>query len=372
MIIEITIEPDYVLSDSDKDILVNISMSHKEASHFFICKPKSFELFNNQVSNERLIHSSLLSILKQTRQSLAIIQSVAVVTKVVFGHNRIKEIIDEDGQSIRIYSHHYISGTKELLPVIILAENDTDANFYHKLGRVYSEDKLGGTHIYLNTEHMGGGGDTTAGVFEKLHSQYSFRPFYCIADSDKSHPRQPHFGGTAKKIIQKSVSKPELNNHFSILNMMELENILPAAIIDMVNASDNQQRSAAYADSIANLYDMEQSHHDSYLFLDLKKGITFKEAIKLDRSHGSFWLRNRWATIRDECRQQNDCHCNPCCHIIRKGPDGLLEKGLAAIQNKSLDEIKAMTPPHLWSLWINYGKIIFTWGCSRPNSIHAL
>lgn len=372
MIIEITIEPDYILSDSDKLILINISMSHKEASHFFICKPNNFELLYNQVNDERLIQSSLLSILKQTRQSLAIIQSVAVVTRVIFGNNIIKDNIDEDGKCIRIYSQHYIKGTKELLPVVILAENDTDADFYHKLGRIYSEDKLGGTHIYLNTEHVGGGGDTTAGVFSKLHSQYHFRPFYCIVDSDKAHPRQPHFGGTARKIIQKSLLNSDLSNHYSILDMMELENILPAAIIEMVNNSDNEQRSAAYADSITNLYNMEQSHHDSYLFLDLKKGITFKEAVKLDRSHGAFWLRERWGTIRDECRQKNDCHCNPCCHIIRKGPDGLLEKSLETIQDKSLNEIKTMIPPHLWNLWEHYGKIIFTWGCSRPNSIHAL
>lgn len=372
MIIEITIAPDYILNANDVSILEKISIAHQEASHLFICNPYNFTRIHEQTHDNRLIKSSLINILKQSRQSLSIIKSVNLITKIIFSENKVNERNKANKQTIFTYSQHYISGTKELLPAIILAENRTDADFYRELARVYSEFEFGSQSIFINTEQVGGGGDTTSDELINLHNSYMFRPFFCIIDSDKAHPKQGHFGKTAKGIISTAEANPQLKFNYSILEMMELENILPVSMIADINDNENRQQSESYKSSIANLYEMEKSKPEFFFHSDLKEGINLKKAIALDGSHGRFWLNKKWPTINDECFEKKRCSCNPCCHIIRKGPSKLLEKGLALVQKKSASDLKENMPVHLWSFWYKYGCMVFSWGCARPSMRHII
>lgn len=372
MIIEITIEPNYILDDNDICILEKIAISHQEASHLFICTPNNFELLHAQTKEIRLVGPSLLNIVKQSRQLLQVIEKVGFIAKVIFGKEKINSRTEIDKKVIFKYSQHYISGSKELLPAIILAENRTDACFYRELARVYSEFNFGRNFLFINTEQVGGGGDTTSDEFEHLYNSYLFRPFYCIVDSDKAHPRQGHIGKTAKGVMTKAEASPLLKFNFSILDMMELENILPVKMIEEVNGNENKQQSNLYLKSISNLYFMEKEKPELFFHSDLKEGVNFKKALELDRSHGGFWLKEKWPTINDQCLVDRICSCNPCCHIIRKGPSKLLEKSLGLVQTKSANDIKETMPDYLWSVWCKYGAIVFSWGCARPNVRHVV
>ncbi|MGL6425763.1 hypothetical protein [Aeromonas hydrophila] len=260
MIIEIDIDDNYVLTQIDLVTLRNIVNSHRERSHYYICSHHSTSKFikkltaiSDQVND---IVAALISINKQTTQTSNLIQLVLIKYKIHFSSQNINSQTVDDKIITRTFSQNHIPGSKEVLPAIILGENRTDADFYKEIARIYSEGIF--KKNYTNLETQSGGGATTHTEFLNLHQTYSFRPFYCIVDSDKKHPTQPNNGNTANDIVQKGIQHPTLREHYTVLDMTELENLLPTKIIEEVVQSENIQFQPAYADTIKNLYFIEK------------------------------------------------------------------------------------------------------------------
>ncbi|MCW0506668.1 hypothetical protein [Aeromonas piscicola] len=374
MIIEIDIDDNYNLTQNDLVILRNIVNSHRERSHYYICSHISTAKFieklpaaSNQVND---IITALISINKQTTQIIKLIQLVSIKYKIYFATQNINAQTLDDTRVTRTFSQNYISGSREVLPSIILGENRTDADFYKEIARIYSEGIF--HKNYTNIETQSGGGSTTHTEFFNLHQTYGFRPFYCIVDSDKKHPTQPNNGPTANDIEQKGIQHPTLRGHYTILDMTELENLLPAKIIEDVVQSENIQFQPQYEDTIKNLHFIEKNKLNMKFYLDLKKGVNLTSALREDQSHGSFWLNQSWLTIKPACHHQQRCTCNPCCYIIKKGPSKLLEKSLSIIKKVSRQEIEIITPDFLMRKWDDYGSLIFSWCCAPAIPRHGI
>jgi hypothetical protein len=132
-------------------------------------------------------------------------------------------------------------------------------------------------HLKIDIRH--GGGQRISEIFEDCQSDK--RLMFSIVDSDKKHPTSD-LGGTATCLI-KSYGEVDLEHHYLILEISEIENIIPLPIYV---AQSNQSQLPA----LSFLQFLKESNPESYLYYDFKKSFNYHQIFDCtDTPLSNYW-----------------------------------------------------------------------------------
>lgn len=229
-------------------------------------------------------------------------------------------------------------------------------------------------NLSLSIERRGGGGSTTVNEYENIQKAKK-RLCLCIVDSDKLAPND-NLGKTAKKVQNKDDPNC-LTTELVILDIREIENLIPNSILSEVCSGDRARSEA--------LSIIEKSYISNIRkFLDIKKG-TFFETIL---NESSDQVQNFWQDalsknpdisthIDRQCQENWKCKnpnnkesCKKSCYISLGFGEGILENTLEWLgldENQSpqrIAEIAKMIDPSLQQDWDKIGQIMIDWCCA--------
>jgi|WetSurMetagenome_2_1015567.scaffolds.fasta_scaffold03112_6 hypothetical protein len=197
-----------------------------------------------------------------------ILDKVTFYVKVTALRNQM-EVIESETSSVLEMSFSYIQDLDIVNGTMVIAENQSEINFYNIISQCYRQNNDMEFLQVLYQPQMGGG-HTIATVYNNY--QKNKKHFcLCIADSDKKYP-ESDIGATLKALNK--VDDP--NNYLCKiigLEVREVENLIPLDILQKACEQDINH-SSGFA-SISRVVTTIGSHY--LLFLDIKDGLTKKK-----------------------------------------------------------------------------------------------
>lgn len=215
---------------------------------------------------------SLLALKKFSIESRNLIES-EFSFKAVVDFNEKHKICFERGSLI--IGHELLNDEKFLLEPILLAENELDARVFSLVTDSFlTSRKLLNKAFKVSVDPQGGGGSDTIKKFERYRSEK--RPFMCVLDSDKKHPKG-RLGETAKHFKDLKLGLNE-NYYLEILDCHEIENIVPTKVLQeifpavdlgVMYASENIEKYKPYPDhknglTVASARSLDETHQDDF------------------------------------------------------------------------------------------------------------
>ncbi|MFS1441768.1 hypothetical protein BCU50_007840 [Vibrio sp. 10N.286.46.E10] len=264
---------------------------------------------------------------------------------------------DIENPRLSIDIKNYINTNKPILESSVVLEDENDDLVYSVISKWFMENfsDMKNYHIHYEPEH--GGGDRTNircnSLIIKKHNTFS------ICDSDKSTPHCP-VGSTAIK-AKKVFTDSNLENNFLLLNVHEVENLLPINLL--IHKAREQQKPAL--EFIENVTKITPS---AYLHYDFKEGFKFKDVYVTDGN-----IKNYWMPIYDS---------HPPTEAIKsKVRSGHLKNSsviynqLSSMLNHAIEDLHSfdtskITPPILEEQWKLIGAQLYKWClCSKPMQV---
>lgn len=267
---------------------------------------------------------------------------------------------------IRI-SPKLIQDSESVQKTLFLCEDLSDCVFYEfvaKVCQVWRQQR-----VYLACEHKGGGGNRIGNEYENVQKNKQ-RLCICIVDSDRIAPKGK-LGDTASKI--NTLSNPDwVKTKLLILDMHEIENLIPNVILEQVYLSNkDKQKSLIIFNEIQN-----SSAVSLKSFLDVKKGSSMKEIVSsCNPDVKSFWnskiftipnINERidlWCLNNWQCsnadKNTKDCKCS----ISLGFGDHVIDNTILHLDQKSIHNIAQLVASdnYLRPEWEKVGQVIIDW-----------
>ncbi len=373
---------------ASKNAIKLIAHSYREGNHLIYAKRETLKKIINSISDREDI-GVYMKILENLPQMKRYPDLFIRYIKVVADSN-VLEIEDGNGkQKIIKISASYV---KMLLvsKTELLGENRTDTLLYEIIAKVYlywhrKEFKI---PIKLLCEVRGGGGSTIAieyGAIQKARARLCL----CIADSDREFPDDKYKkGGTAKKLIDID-DKLEPLCEILILDVREIENLIPISIYREVVQDENQKK------TITILEKLESSNpstiRNARKYLDIKKGLKLWRLLPNPPSNLGKQLPSKeflayWEpvlgalgiqfvvctlTSKEQCNEAINKDKDKCqCIAINGLGEGILkgEKGAIVVLEGKIERKEPVEVcESLKKDWETIGEMIISWCCGSPH-----
>lgn len=275
------------------------------------------------------------------------------------------ELIERDNSKIIRACVKYFSDFSILTETILLSENHDDLIFYKRLASAYIKwNDIG--NICIRYDARSGGGHTTARDFENLQSSRQ-RFCLCILDSDKKTPNLDR-GDTAKSVLKINDSKQPLCDIY-ILNVREIENLIPSSVYREVYVDDvNKLTAINFIETIDN-----SPYNEIRKYLDIKEGLKLYK-ILIEEPQKEF--RKYWLSFAQSFRDKLPSECYTCldnevcsqgcskkcqCYITFGFGNNIVKK----VEDKYLNkDISIFISDNVRDEWEKLGSVITFWCCA--------
>lgn len=313
-------------------------------------------------------------------------KSVNFIVDVDFSNESLtvsNEIIDDRQYIISSSYLHFTSPLVQEGPYL-LTENIKDSKLYELIGMKYLQNKFS-RGIKISMQTCSGGGNTTYDTFCDMRQENKFT--LCILDNDKSHPEKPE-GDTSRR-FPTSIREHESQQAVHILNVREVESLIPINILEQIVTSANRginrprQESgeplpqyhyeSAAVTAIDKIKQLDiDTQYEFRKYFDHKDGITLNTGLRLDKNRSPFWknifLREP-TYIMKPCRTTNECvntSTNQACECLKISGIGenILEQSIPFIGVASYSSIKNNLSRSIQTEWDILGQKVFSWGCA--------
>ena len=232
----------------------------------------------------------------------------------------------------------------------LLVENPTDTFLYNEMLNYYKTLKSI-TNINCEFEPKNGGGSTIHNEYSRITNEKKCFTL-CLIDSDKIFP-SCELGSTSKKFIDDGISTPWGN--FSILEVHEIENLLPKSIYNQY-INEKHSLNSTILSSLTFSDDC-----NLFNYLDLKNGINKKKILELDASGQNFYKEKfNLNTLNLNCSCTKVKECN--CFIFHPLGRPILNQIKDFIANKSINIIDHINES-LILIYTEVGKTLFNIYC---------
>lgn len=261
---------------------------------------------------------------------------------------------------LRKFLHHEM-----LSSVMLLGENQLDAEFYGFLGKRYIEiSKL--KSLYVQFTPLGGGGDSTWQPYSQVQSDGK-RLCLCIVDSDIAAPGLS-IGPTAQKV--KRVHKESCQSvTWTHIQARHLESLIPVEWYVHLSECDHTLRDTIML--FVHAFNNDDINFKQYA--NLKNGLKGKEI--LSASEFSL-LRKYWKEFTEKrskldqqlstCYSAGECSNKKGCDCWIVPPLGKIAfKVLELYAQKTVeDSCVRLREEWLETEWNRLGRLVWSWCCS--------
>lgn len=249
---------------------------------------------------------------------------------------------------------------------LMVAENEEDIEFYKFVGQ-YFVKKTGLGNLNINFEGKNGGGSTISNVLERIISEKN-RMCLCIVDSDRKY-KDASPGDTMQRII--NVTQGIVQDYFEVLllEMHEIENIIPLSVLEnVVNENNLETKGLLF---LKYLIDCDNTLNSPVFYFDLKKGI-LKNSFILDE--GADKEKKKKYEKRGLYRQYWKKYIKEYGIKIDDDSDRILVNGFCErILRYSLEYLHRMScndklnlievEEPIQQVWEKIGEKVYCWGC---------
>ncbi|MBD2293004.1 hypothetical protein H6G06_05780 [Anabaena sphaerica FACHB-251] len=299
---------------------------------------------------------------------------LSAVTKYIEVTNSCTEpqLFNYSGKQVIKVPPKFFNDSVKIQPTILLCENNNDATFYEIIAKVYCV--WNNIPVILKYSPRGAGGSTIGDEYTRIQ-QARENICLCIADSDRIAPNG-EIGGTAK--IIKDDPKYLLRESI-ILDLHEIENLIPKSILDNLCSANNSYRQK----SLAILEAIETSSvKDLQKFLDIKNGTRLEKIVRAKNSdikdywkerlpeipdisnRIDSWCHNNWSCSKKEKEQKEKKEKCINCPISFGFGDNILEDAINELNQKEPKHIANIIDKDMRQEWEKVGEVILNWCCA--------
>lgn len=172
--------------------------------------------------------------------------------------------MDQNGEEL-IVGFERVLDDNFLLAPVLLAENEIDAKVYEKFSlAIFSSRKNLNRQYVLKIDPQGGGGPDIVKKYTRYVAER--RPFICLVDSDKKHPKGS-FGGTCQHFnpYPKGLT---MGHYLRVIESHEIENLVPEGLVKFLYPAVEQ--GVIYSDSRYRNYRRYPDHKNGFTVADAK------------------------------------------------------------------------------------------------------
>ncbi len=308
----------------------------------------------------------LANALSFVESDLALQRTVSVFGSVSLGGYNVRaEIVN--GQRIIRIPLKWIDDSLKVQATILLGENLIDAELLEKLVAVvrHIDDSLS---LPIRARLQGGGGNTTAQVFE--HIVQSGRFCVCVVDSDKKAPNGP-IGDTARALSHcDHLSHPI--GAVAHTEGRELENALPDWFYESLYGNDvNHGPTIAALQAFAHAGDVGLRLH-----IDVNKGLTLRDVFQQPQGSPArdFWNQKLNIVAAAVGKNLDEFPCrvlaacgNPAnckCRLMNGNSDDVLRRFIEFCSKAGTDAVAQMLDATTRKECGRLARLVFDWCCS--------
>lgn len=351
--------------------LENLALAAREGKHFVIAERETLKKIiecPDLNRNQKAIYKTLLNKSAEFREYLSIVSKyIEICQPCPYPH-----IDSSSGKDIIKVSPKFFDDSETIQKTILLCENSEDTIFYEQITNFYRfRQKIKG--IRIDFEPRGGGGSTIADEYNNIQQEKK-RLCLCIVDSDKIAPHSS-LGNTAKK-IQEIDNSDEIKTELLILDVRDIENLIPNSILSEI-IDGNNDREKAWT-----IFNAIQNSHVSEIrnFLDIKEGTLLKTIINnTSQETKLFWEDkfieilnfntniDQWCVDNWQCQKKTKCDCYISLGFGKKTLD---DTNSWFNSQTNLKVLSSMIDQSLYLEWERIGKKIMNW-CLAQSPIRA-
>lgn len=255
-----------------------IMLAYKEGKHFISISPRNVKslIDDDELKKRPELYQILISY--QTHCKSYNLENFEkyfnIIIKLIHNGNEYSYSTTEKKIEYRCIKYNKFLDSVTIQKTILLGENPSDAETYKIFSDYYQkQQKLNYRSLY---EARGGGGNTVVKEYEPIYNSEE-RFCLCILDSDKRTPTKTKYGNTAQPIVDyhTKASKRNYKSTYYILDVLELENLLPKDFFISCYSSDvNKREIFMYIEKLLKVDDRIR------VYYDFKKGIPCGELDK--------------------------------------------------------------------------------------------
>lgn len=282
----------------------NLAIAADESHHMLLGDIKALEFWNQQLGNDpcAAVLVDLINNYSTTTIPIFITEYVEVVLE--YPQDRAY-----NGKHIYQLLYTSFTNSQNLSPTYLIGEDENDSKFYGHILNWYKRINNINSNISFNRE--GGGGHNTYRTFNTHIEQNHI--CICIVDTDRRYPGAPE-GETAKNCRNNVVCTPPYSQ-LLVINVHEIENLLPKDIIDSLDWPINKHpNKEAFDELYTNIPDKENLR-----YVDLKSGYSKHQKFSSDASWVSF--------------------ANYCCTYNTKLPPNIRNNFQAAFDSMNMGDL---------------------------------
>lgn len=239
----------------------------------------------------------------------------------------------------------------------LIAENNTDCNFYKKIGLIYMKKKNIAS-VRLELENQPGGGSTINDIVRNKYENKQISVAY--VDSDVKYFKCAE-GETSKKLLKeiKRLNRKYNNDIVEIqkVDAHEVENLIPIKMIkNYYRQNRNEESRDITIDFLKKINTKKLDINNPIIYFDMKNGID-KETCCKNEDYRNYWkdVLEKNSYIYDE----NSLIDGFGKRLLEK-MDSFIEKEieLPDFYSKNIDN-------YLRKKWNEIGRTIYSYGCAR-------
>lgn len=286
--------------------LENLANAVREGKHLVISDRKTLKIITqcqDLSKTTRAIYTILYNKFSELRSYLSVVTRYIEITDLL--EPALSSLSDQEVIQVPL---KFFENTQSIQKTILLCENSSDTSFYQTIARVYLIWK--NANIKLEYEPRGGGGNTIDTEYDNIQKTTKYFCL-CILDSDRIAP-EGKLGSTAAQIDQnKNQSSQFFRTKVLILDVHEIENLIPNSILLGICSGDKQRE-----DALKRIQKLQEIRGDQIKhFLDIKEGtLMYKIFDSTNSKDKLFWeshvleINRILKCIDDDCLA--DWKCN--------------------------------------------------------------
>jgi hypothetical protein len=349
------------------DCIDNLTIAHRKGSHLVSGSPLALRSLATHLANRSECASTLRSILSRYHEQASIIAAVA--EHIVLSDSKFGSVTraTTNGHTTYTVPFSYFSKFTSTSPSSLVAEDSTDKEIYISVLKAFKHSSPSLKSFSLNIYGVGGGG---ANMCDHFAERAEAGPTFAIVDSDRKYPGDG-LGSTAISLSRKA-NDIALNtvSDIEILNCHELENIIPAALLQRCAIKDD---GATFISGIDNLCKKLRDHHINVKHFDFKIGVRGWDL--LSRSESDINLcRHLASSIQSmgisavcplSCANRASC---TCIHIVGIGSGYLarIAREVNSLTPQKTAEYFFSSSSNVRDIWEQLCRRLFSWACAAP------
>jgi hypothetical protein len=344
----------------------NLVIAHRKGIHLVLASPK---LLRRLVQVLPRLSGPLRQIAAHHHQSTAILdlvrQHIVVEAPPV-------AIVSKQHGGDKVVHHvpysYFSNPLSALHPSRLIAEDSTDRDIYlTALRAYYCRHRSALRGLACAIAGFGGGGSSTEDQFRD-HAQHG--PTVALVDSDRQYPKAP-LGATARAVTSAATQLPTCVCSVRVLPCHELENLLPASLVEECLSDDDGEAFRRRVLGITEGGLLDGSPDVAYL--DLKRGLCHWDIEFCSTTDQRNYLQLQSDVRIKECTSTATCATRADCRCIHFA--GFGESILVRVATK-LRSLSAQKQADYFfaastgsrDIWTEIARDLFSWACAPTPS----